>query len=125
MAAVAALACAAIIGIILWGARDERAASSPPESTRESQGVDKSIAVLPFIDMSAAQDQQYFSDGLTEELITHLAQALPLRVTARTSSFSFKGQPFDIATVARKLQVTHVLEGSVRKSGDRCESPHS
>ena len=75
--------------------------------------------MLPFLDLSAAQDQQYFSDGLTEELITHLAQTLPLRVTARTSSFSFKGQPVDIATVARKLQVTHVLEGSVRRSGDQ------
>src|SRR5262245_907567 len=117
--AVAALACAAIVGIIVWNLRPERSASSTPARAPEPQAQVNAIAVLPFLDLSEAQDQQYFSDGLTEELITHLAQTLPLRVTARTSSFSFKDQPVDIATVASKLQVTHVLEGSVRKSGDQ------
>jgi TolB-like protein len=117
--AVAAIACAVIVGIIVWNVRPERATPSAPQAVREARVVVKSIAVLPFLDLSETQDQQYFSDGLTEELITHLAQTLPLRVTARTSSFSFKDQPVDIATVARKLQVTHVLEGSVRKSGDQ------
>ena len=115
-ALVAALACAAMIGVVVWSGLNERGTS---RSAGESQAVTRSIAVLPFVDMSEAQDQQYFADGLTEELITHLAQTLPLRVTARTSSFSLKGQPVDIATVARKLQVTHVLEGSVRKSKDQ------
>ena len=78
-----------------------------------------SIAVLPFVDMSPEGDQQYFSDGLSEEILNLLAQAPTLRVIARTSSFSFKGQRADIATIADKLKVTHVLEGSVRKSGER------
>ncbi|HEY7378820.1 MAG TPA: winged helix-turn-helix domain-containing protein [Steroidobacteraceae bacterium] len=116
--AVAVLACAAITGVVVWNAL-HKTVSTISEGAHQAQAAIKSIAVLPFVDMSAAQDQQYFADGLTEELITHLAQTLPIRVTARTSSFSFKGRPIDIATVARKLQVTHVLEGSVRKSEDR------
>ena len=79
----------------------------------------KSIVVLPFADLSPEGDQEYFADGLTEELLNSLAQSKNLRVIARTSSFSFKGRNVDIATVARQLGVTHVLEGSVRKWGDR------
>ena len=79
---------------------------------------DKSIAVLPFVNMSSDQEQEYFSDGLSEELLNLLAQVPQLRVIARTSSFSFKGKEADIAEIARRLNVTHVLEGSVRKSGD-------
>ena len=78
-----------------------------------------SIAVLPFADMSPEGDQQYFSDGLSEEILNLLAQSPKLQVIARTSSFSFKGESADIATIADKLNVTHVLEGSVRKSGER------
>jgi TolB-like protein len=78
---------------------------------------EKSIAVLPFVDMSEKKDQEYFSDGLAEELLDLLAQVPDLRVPARTSSFSFKGKSDDIPTIARKLRVAHVLEGSVRKSG--------
>ena len=77
-----------------------------------------SIAVLPFVDMSQAGDQAYFSDGLSEELLNLLAQLPQLRVIARTSSFSFKGREVDVATIARALNVGHVLEGSVRKSGN-------
>jgi TolB-like protein/DNA-binding winged helix-turn-helix (wHTH) protein/tetratricopeptide (TPR) repeat protein len=79
---------------------------------------DKSIAVLPFIDMSEKKDQEYFADGLSEELIDMLTQVPELRVPARTSSFYFKGKQATIADIAKALGVTHVLEGSVRKSGD-------
>ncbi len=78
-----------------------------------------SIAVLPFADMSPEGDQEYFADGLSEEVLNLLAQTPSLTVIARTSSFSFKGQNPDIETIAQKLNVAHVLEGSVRKDGDR------
>jgi eukaryotic-like serine/threonine-protein kinase len=78
-----------------------------------------SAAVLPFLDLSPQKDQEYFSDGLTEELITSLSQVSGLRVAARTSSFQFKGQSPDVHEVGRKLDVGAVLEGSVRKSGNR------
>jgi len=80
---------------------------------------DKSIAVLPFADMSEKKDQEYFSDGLSEELIDRLAQTPGLQVIARTSSFYFKGKQVTIAEIAKTLGVAHVLEGSVRKSGTR------
>lgn len=79
---------------------------------------DKSIAVLPFIDMSEKKDQEYFSDGLSEELIDLLVKVPDLRVPARTSSFYFKGKSEDIPTIAKRLLVANVLEGSVRKSGN-------
>jgi TolB-like protein/Tfp pilus assembly protein PilF len=79
---------------------------------------EKSIAVLPFVDMSEKQDQEYFSEGLAEELLDLLAQVPDLRVPARTSSFYFKGKTDDIAVIAQKLRVAHVLEGSVRKAGN-------
>jgi serine/threonine-protein kinase len=78
----------------------------------------RSIAVLPFVDMSQGKDQEYFSDGLSEELLNLLAQLPQLKVIARTSSFSFKGKEADVATIARVLKVAHILEGSVRKSGN-------
>src|ERR1700676_2945571 len=78
---------------------------------------ERSIAVLPFTDMSEKKDQEYFSDGLSEELIDLLTKIPELRVPARTSSFYFKGKSEDIPTIARRLMVAHVLEGSVRKSG--------
>jgi serine/threonine-protein kinase len=78
-----------------------------------------SAAVLPFVDLSPQKDQEYFSDGLTEELITTLSQVSGLRVAARTSSFRFKGQTPDVREVGRQLDVGAVLEGSVRKSGNR------
>jgi TolB-like protein len=79
---------------------------------------DKSIAVLPFTDMSEKKDQEYFSDGLSEELIDLLTKVPELRVPARTSSFYFKGKQATIADIAKALGVAHVLEGSVRKSGN-------
>ena len=77
-----------------------------------------SIAVLPFDDMSESQDQGYLADGFAEEILDRLNQSTDLRVIARTSSFALRGKNLDVAEIARKLQVTHVLEGSVRKSGD-------
>lgn len=78
-----------------------------------------SIAVLPFPDMSAEKDQEHFCDGLTEELLNVLTRIPKLRVASRTSSFSFKGKKTDLKTAAKKLQVAHILEGSVRKSGNK------
>ena len=80
---------------------------------------DKSIAVLPFVDMSADKDQEYMSDGIAEELLNLLAQIPELKVTSRSSAFAFKGEKIDLADVAAKLQVAHILEGSVRKAGNR------
>jgi TolB-like protein len=77
----------------------------------------RSIAVLPFLDMSEKHDQEYFSDGLAEELLDLLAKVPGLQVIARTSSFSFKGKSQDIPTIAKQLNVANILEGSVRKSG--------
>jgi TolB-like protein/tetratricopeptide (TPR) repeat protein len=93
------------------------AATAAPVAAASVAG-DNSIAVLPFVDMSQAKDQEYFSDGLSEELLNQLAQVPQLRVIARTSSFSFKGKEVPIAEIAKALNVAHVLEGSVRKSGN-------
>jgi len=83
------------------------------------QGAPKSIAVLPFVNMSDSADNEYFADGLTEEILSALAQLPELRVTARTSSFFFKGQNIPVPDIAARLDVAHVLEGSVRREGDR------
>lgn len=77
----------------------------------------RSVAVLPFVNLSGDREQEYFSDGLTEELLNSLARISDLQVAARTSSFAFKGTETDIGTVARKLNVGAVLEGSVRRAG--------
>jgi len=84
----------------------------------ESYG-DKSIAVLPFVNMSDDASNEYFSDGISEELLNLLAKIPELRVIARTSSFSYKGKDVKVADLARELNVGHVLEGSVRKAGNR------
>src|SRR5688572_17472162 len=108
--AVAAVLLVAI-GIFIWrGDRPtaEKTNSAPP-----------SIAVLAFVDMSPEQDQAHFAEGLSEEILNMLARADALRVIARTSSFSFRDQNADIHTIAQRLAVTHVLEGSVRKAGER------
>src|SRR5438552_533740 len=79
----------------------------------------KSIAVLPFVDLSQAKDQEYFCDGISEEILDALAKVEGLRVVARTSSFSFKGKNADVAEIAQKLNVQNVLEGSLRREGNR------
>ena len=78
-----------------------------------------SIAVLPFGNLSADAEQEYFCDGLAEEIINTLTHVEDLRVVARTSAFAFKGKQEDIREIGRKLNVESVLEGSVRKSGNR------
>ena len=84
----------------------------------ESYG-DKSIAVLPFVNMSSDPEQEYFSDGISEELLNLLAKIPELRVISRSSAFSFKGKDLSIPAIAKQLNVAHVLEGSVRKSGSQ------
>lgn len=79
----------------------------------------KSLAVLPFIAMSSGADDEYFADGLTEEILNSLAQLPELLVTARTSSFHFKGQEIPVQEIAKTLGVQNIVEGSVRRSGDR------
>jgi TolB-like protein/DNA-binding winged helix-turn-helix (wHTH) protein/Tfp pilus assembly protein PilF len=81
--------------------------------------IPNSIAVLPFVDMSAEQDQEHFGDGIAEEILNLLTRVEGLKVIARTSSFSFKGRQVDIGDIAARLGVDHVLEGSVRTAGNR------
>jgi TolB-like protein/Tfp pilus assembly protein PilF len=90
-----------------------------PQPSPVSRVSEKSIAVLPFANMSADPENEYFSDGVTEEIINALAQLPGLQVAARTSAFSFKGENIDLRTVGEKLNVATVLEGSVRKAGNR------
>ena len=87
------------------------------EALVESYG-EKSIAVLPFVNMSSDPDQEYFSDGISEELLNLLAKVPQLRVISRSSAFSYKGKDVKLAQVAEELNVAHILEGSVRKAGN-------
>ena len=87
--------------------------------TPQPRVTGKSVAVLPFVNMSSDPEQEYFSDGLSEELLNRLAKNDQLHVAARTSAFQFKGQNLDIADIGRQLKVAHILEGSVRKSGNK------
>jgi len=111
--AILAVVLAGIAAYLLvekpWVMRPTAAAFAPPPH---------SIAVLPFVNMSGDKEQEYFSDGLTEELLNSLSEINELQVAARTSAFSFKGKDTDIGTIARKLNVASVLEGSVRRSGN-------
>ena len=113
--AASAAAMIVLTGVAFWLLQG----SGHAERSAVVEPAQLSIAVLPFVDMSEAHDQSYFAEGLSEEILNVLAQSTPLRVTARTSSFAFKGRNVDIATIAGALKVTHVLEGSVRKSGNR------
>ena len=97
---------------------DESAAATPNDGIPKPREIAPSIAVLPFADLSPDHDNEYFADGLTEELLSVLSRAGGMRVASRTSSFAFKGKNADIKTVSEKLNVGHVLEGSVRKSGN-------
>jgi TolB-like protein len=95
----------------------EQAGAEAPATVQEA--VEPSIAVLPFVNMSNDPDQEYFSDGISEELLNLLVRVEGLKVASRTSSFTFKGENLDIPAIAAKLKVGHILEGSVRKSGNR------
>jgi TolB-like protein/Flp pilus assembly protein TadD len=109
---VISLLCAAVILFAYdkWWLRDE---------ITVAPAVSNSIAVLPFVNMSADPEQEFFSDGISEDLLNLLAQIPELQVISRSSSFSFKGEDIAIPTVAEQLNVAHVLEGSVRKVGNR------
>ncbi len=106
-----------VIALVAFGAY--AVVDARPETPTETKTSGTSIAVLPFVNMSAEAEQEYFSDGLTEELLNALAQVPELRVAARTSSFSFKGKNVPVAEIAQALNVSTVLEGSVRKAGNR------
>jgi len=88
-------------------------------SRAAGSGSPPSIAVMPFVDMSPGKDQEYFCDGMAEELINTLTKIRDLKVVARTSAFSFKGKTMDVREIGRRLNVEKVLEGSVRKSGNK------
>src|SRR5213079_188037 len=109
-ASVVALAAAA--GWIVWKSDELSRASqfNPPE---------KSIAILPFLDLSQAKDQEYFCDGVSEEILHTLAKVEGLRVVGRTSSFSFEGTGIAASEVGKKLNVANVLAGSLRREGNR------
>ena len=112
-AVVILVGVAVVLGLQYWSVSHQAAQPAAIATT------DKSIAVLPFVDMSEKHDQEYFGDGVAEEILDLLAKVPQLEVIARTSSFSFKGKSDDIPTIAGKLHVAHILEGSVRKSGKR------
>jgi TolB-like protein/Tfp pilus assembly protein PilF len=103
---------------VLEPSRDAELVEVTSEAAEEGI-TPNSIAVLPFVNMSDDQGNEYFSDGISEELLNLLSRIPELRVAARTSSFSFKGQNVEIPVIARQLRVSHVLEGSVRRAGDR------
>ena len=106
----------------LWKQLDRRTGATQMSVTIPNTGAlapsPRSVAVLPFVDMSEKKDQEYFSDGMSEELIDMLTKIPDLRVPARTSSFYFKGKQATIADIAKALSVLYLLEGSVRKSGN-------
>ncbi|MDX1459867.1 MAG: hypothetical protein R3348_02310 [Xanthomonadales bacterium] len=91
----------------------------PSQPPAQQAAMPNSVAVLPFVAMSSGKDDEYFADGLTEEILNSLAQLPELLITARTSSFSFKGQDIPVTEIADALGVAHIVEGSVRRSGER------
>jgi len=93
--------------------------AAPAPDVPQQAAADNSLAVLPFVAMSSGEDDEYFADGLTEEILNALAQLPELLITARTSAFSFKGQDIPVTEIAEKLGVRHIVEGSVRRSGER------
>jgi len=108
---------------VLDPARDVELVEQATEQARndalvESYGAN-SIAVLPFVNMSSDEEQEYFSDGISEELLNLLSKVQNLRVISRSSSFTFKGKDIDIRTIAAQLNVAHILEGSVRRAGTK------
>ncbi len=108
----------ATLGIIVLLAVIYAVSQFTGSNDKEPEIIDKSIAVLPFADMSETKDQGWFGDGLTEEILNSLAHINGLRVTSRTSSFAFKDKNLRIQSIADSLGVNYIVEGSVRKSGD-------
>jgi len=109
-----AVALLAITAVIV-----DRLLPTPAVPVESGAGEAKAIAVLPFVNLSSDPEQEYFSDGITEEILNLLAGVDGLRVTSRTSAFSFKGTQVDLPTIAQKLGVGYIVEGSVRTAGDR------
>src|SRR4030095_8639457 len=105
------------VAALVKGTGDEVAPSEP--AGPRPQAVRASICVLPFINMSGEPEQEYFSDGISEDITTDLSKVSALEVVARNTAFAFKGQNPNVEEIARKLNVSHVLEGSVRKAGNR------
>jgi TolB-like protein len=112
------LATVCLLAAYVFSSRDG-AGGREGQAVPATMAEQPSIAVLPFVNMSPDPGQDYFADGLTEELITQLAKLRGLRVIGRTSSFAFKGRNEDLRTVGRTLGVNHVLEGGVRKTDQR------
>jgi len=98
---------------------EKRFASSPADTGDGAAKATPSIAVLPFANLSADKENEYFSDGLAEDIIDALTQVPGLRVMARTSAFSFRGKDVDVREIGARLNVEHILEGSVRRAGNR------
>ena len=124
---VVAAVAAVVIGFValnrLVFSQRPQAQSAVLPATQSAVGTpgtvpDKSIAVLPFVDLSEKHDQEYFADGMAEEILNLLARIPELKVIGRTSSFSFKGKSNDLLTIGRALAVAYIVEGSVRRSGD-------
>ncbi|MGH8413716.1 MAG: TIR domain-containing protein [Gammaproteobacteria bacterium] len=103
----------------MQAAQSAKAASGSTPSSTDKPAPRYTICVLPFANMSGDPEQEYFSDGITEDIITDLSKISALAITASNSAFMYKGKRVDILKVARELKVTHVLEGSVRKAGGR------
>ena len=108
---------------VLDPARDTQIATEAAEQARDTALIssygEHSIAVVPFADLSPAKDQEYFSDGIAEEIINLLSRIRDLRVIARSSAFAFKGQNLAASVIAERLNVRYIMEGSVRRAGDR------
>lgn len=111
---ITAGALVAALGIIAYQNLDRAPDSAPTIATS-----DKSVAVLPFDDLSESGDQEWFADGVAEEILLSLARLPELKVISRTSSFHFRGQNLPLPEIADRLDVAHIVEGSVRRSGDR------
>jgi len=116
---VLAVAYFAVDKFLLSPAEPVATTAQTSEEITETTAAGNTIAVLPFVNMSGDEENEYFSDGLSEELLNVLAKNPALQVAARTSSFSLKDEKLEIGEIGRRLNVDHVLEGSVRKSGDR------
>ncbi len=114
-----AVAYFAVDKFVLSPSQPAAPAAGTSEEITETEAAGNTIAVLPFVNMSGDEENEYFSDGLSEELLNVLAKNPGLQVAARTSSFSLKGEKLEIGEIGRRLNVDHILEGSVRKSGDR------
>ena len=111
--------CFLLVAVVLLVLDNYLLESDEPEEDYLVDTSEKSLAVLPFLNLSDDPNNEYFSDGLAEELLNVLVRVDGIRVASRTSSFQFKGQELGIPEIARKLKVNHIVEGSVRKAGNR------